>query len=778
MRRIVDGVRALAGLTGALSGVLLSGVSFAHEDEPFELDRQPPFVGPAFRGGSLDSAAAAERGAIITNFQSRNIQLLSWLPLNQFDPTLSSGATVEGFVSPSGREYALFGHSGGSSYVEVTDPDEAQILATIPGPISLWRDIAIYQNYAYVVSEGGQGVQIINLSQIDSGVVTQVGSINSPNTQRTHTVHINRESGFLYRCGGGNWQPTGRAGLRIYSLADPANPVFVGQWTTRYVHECQVVNWTSGALAGRELAFVYSEDTSGGTNPRMEILDVTDKSNITLVGTGSWANAVYSHQGWLSQDRQFVFINDELDELNAEQPTLTRVFNVSNPAVPIFVGGFGNGLNSIDHNLYTRGTQVLQSNYRTGLRVWEAPNPALSTPFEAAWFDTYPESDSQNFNGLWDNDPYLPSGIVLGSDIERGLFIWWVGPAPLRFGYPDGRPARLRPSGAMVRVTIDPVGTGVLDPGTARLYFNAGPGSDSVALEPIGGNVYEAALPPLACGARVEWYVTGESRGATYRDPPSGFGAAYVSAVQTIAQTGFNDEMESDLGWSAFTAGDTASTGRWVRTNPNGTAAQPEDDATPGAGVTCWVTGNAPAGQSASVQDVDNGITTLTSPMFTAVGTPGEAYLAYSRWYSNNEAGGTPDDDFTVQISNNNGASWSTLEIVSQTETRWVPTLHRIASVIAPTAQMRLRFIARDVNGASTVEAGVDDVQVQFMRCSTLAGDTNGNCIVGLDDLAEISIRWGQATTPGGLGDPAGDGAVNLLDIALVINNWGAACAE
>ncbi|MCA9294836.1 MAG: hypothetical protein KDA20_13595, partial [Phycisphaerales bacterium] len=35
-----------------------------------------------------------------------------------------------------------------------------------------------------------------------------------------------------------------------------------------------------------------------------------------------------------------------------------------------------------------------------------------------------PEDDAITFNGLWSVYPYFASGTIIGSDRERGLFVW------------------------------------------------------------------------------------------------------------------------------------------------------------------------------------------------------------------------------------------------------------------------------------------------------------------------------------------------------------------
>ncbi|MBI5765492.1 MAG: choice-of-anchor B family protein [Planctomycetes bacterium] len=379
-------------------------------------DAEPAYPGPGWSSG--------QGGQPGVTFPANGVQLLSWLTVTDFGSQNTSGSTVEGYVSPSGREYALMGISCGTGFVDVTDPTNPVIVGFVAGPCSLWRDIRTYQDHAYAVSEGGEGVQIIDLSQIDAGIVTYEGRITAPNAHQisSHTIEVNQQSGYLYRCGGGSTK-----GVKIYSLANPAAPAHVNTiFATRYVHECQVVTYDSGTYAGREIAFMYNDTGSGGGTPSLGIIDVTDKMNPIEMSNYQYPGGGFSHQGWLSTDRQYVFLDDEFDENNLGIPTTTHVISVSNLSNPVQVATFTNGSPSIDHNQYVKGSRLFQSNYRSGLRIWDVTNP--TSPTEMAWFDTYPDNDSPNYNSLWDNYPYLPSGIILGSDIEKGLFIWCADP--------------------------------------------------------------------------------------------------------------------------------------------------------------------------------------------------------------------------------------------------------------------------------------------------------------------------------------------------------------
>ena len=186
----------------ALALCAAPAASATHDDDGKVLDREARFVGPAFRSGVPRGPGGANLPAL--QFDSFNVQLLSWLPLDQFG-THSSANSCWGYVSASGREYAIIGLSGGTGFVEITDPTNPDVVQVISGPGSLWRDVKAYQGYGYAVSEGGSGIQVIDLRQIDSGLVTFVKSVTTGGTTATHTLALDETSGFLYRSGGQEW---------------------------------------------------------------------------------------------------------------------------------------------------------------------------------------------------------------------------------------------------------------------------------------------------------------------------------------------------------------------------------------------------------------------------------------------------------------------------------------------------------------------------------------------------------------------------------------------
>lgn len=327
----------------------------------------------------------------------------------------SAGNDCWGYVSPSGREYAIAGLNNKIAFVEITNPANPVVIKTIPHTSSTWGDIKVYGHYAYAVTEAsGTGIQVVDMDQIDNGVVTLVKTITSPG--RTHNLALNPVSGYLYTCGSNE----GTGTTMCFSLLDPANPVRVGanSLTTNYQHDANVVTYTTGPLAGKEIWFGCSESRG------VDIYDVTNKNAPTLIKRVVYPSMGYCHQAWLSADRKYLYVDDELDENNSGGTMNTRslIFNVEDPANAFYVGTFTSGLPSIDHNQYVVDGFTFQANYQSGLRIFDlTPNP--ESPFQVGAYDTYPTSDGAAFNGAWSNYPFFPSGTMIVSDINGGLFI-------------------------------------------------------------------------------------------------------------------------------------------------------------------------------------------------------------------------------------------------------------------------------------------------------------------------------------------------------------------
>lgn len=356
-------------------------------------------------------------------FGSDRVTLLANMPPALFGA--SSGNDCWGYVSPSGREYAIMGLRNQVAFVEVTDPKHPVWFASVPHLASTWGDIKVFGHHAYAVTEAiGSGVQVIDMSQIDSHIVTLVKTIASPG--RTHNLALDTESGYLYTCGSRN----GTGTTMCFSLANPGDPVQVGAdtMTDRYQHDAIVVPYTSGPYAGRQILFGFSEDRG------VDIVDVTNKNDPFLIKRVIYPAMRYCHQGWLSADRKYLYVDDELDEAGTGEPTRTLVFDVSSLEHATYLNAFSTGLNASDHNQYFDGGFLFQANYKSGLRIFDTYRRETN-PRMAGFFDTYPDSNSSGFEGAWSTFPFFPSGTVIVSDINQGLFILDVTEATTRPAY-------------------------------------------------------------------------------------------------------------------------------------------------------------------------------------------------------------------------------------------------------------------------------------------------------------------------------------------------------
>ena len=350
-----------------------------------------------------------------TVFGGSGVAMLSRVLVADIPGGNISANDVWGHVSPSGREYALLGMRGGTAFIEVTNPTAPTIVAYYPHPPGCCSDIKVYEGYAYVVTEGGGGMQVFDLATIDAGTVTPITTFTANGLTQAHNIAINEESGFAYICGAKD-NPSG-GGIFMVDIRVPNVPVYAGAWSNFYVHDVQVVTYHEGTYAGREIAFAFC----GSVNSGLQIIDVTNKSNPTVISTLEYPRQQYTHQGWLTANRRYLYLNDELDETYYTLPTSTFVIDVSKLDAPRYLRSFSTGLASIDHNLYVHGDFVFEANYTSGLRIFYAPVPGYIQ--EVGFFDTHAEDNDPGFHGAWTAYPFLPSGNVLISDIENGLFV-------------------------------------------------------------------------------------------------------------------------------------------------------------------------------------------------------------------------------------------------------------------------------------------------------------------------------------------------------------------
>lgn len=330
---------------------------------------------------------------------------------------------IWGWTHPeSGREFALVGKNNGTSFVEVTDPANPIYLGSLPTHTvnSLWRDIKVYNNHAFIVAEANQhGMQVFDLMRLLDVTEPPVEFTEDAHYNlfgRAHNIVIDEESGYAYGVG----TDTFDGGLHIVNIQDPIVPTVAGDFEDDgYTHDAQVVvyNGPDKRYCGSQIAFASNEDA-------LTIVDVSDKTDCQLLSTSGYAQSAYTHQCWLTTDHRYVLVNDELDEIQGfASNTRTYIFDAANLEEPELLGFYDGEATSIDHNLYIRWNQVYQSNYRSGLRVLDAALVADTLLSEVGYFDVQPNDDNQSFSGTWSNYCYFPSGTVVVTDMYTGLFV-------------------------------------------------------------------------------------------------------------------------------------------------------------------------------------------------------------------------------------------------------------------------------------------------------------------------------------------------------------------
>lgn len=408
--------------------------------------------------GVLNAQTPCESG-MAGIYPCNDYDLMSRIPISTLATTLGNpeGSDIWGWTDPlDGKEYAIIGTTNSTAFVDVSNPINPIFLGRIEtanGNASFWRDVKVYNNHAFIVADiiGNHGMQVFDLTILRNGVDpdltydgTQVlryqgdGGTGDLEIGSCHNIVINEFEGIAYLVG---CSSANGGGPIFVDITNPANPTTIGDYTTGgYSHDAQVVTYTgpdtdyydpANGITGKQIYI-----GSNGNNDTVVVLDVTDKNNISLISTFTYPQIAYAHQGWFTDDQRYFILGDEVDEQSFGNNSRTLIFDFidldinSGSSVPLNIPT--NLLNTyigptaaIDHNGYVNGNKFYLANYRAGLRVLDVPTLISSSNANAeiGYFDTFPSSNSDSFNGAWSVYPYFASGNIIISDIERGLFI-------------------------------------------------------------------------------------------------------------------------------------------------------------------------------------------------------------------------------------------------------------------------------------------------------------------------------------------------------------------
>lgn len=374
------------------------------------------------------------RGMSADTFPCDGVDMLSHLTLGDLGITFLSD--MWGWTdSTTGAEYAILGGRQATVFVDISDPKRPEVRGSLPAHTNiaifgLWKDIKVYDDHAFIVSESpGHGMQVFDLTQLrglSGPPVTFEETAHYAGVSKTHNLNINTATGYAYLVSSNT---CGR-GLHMVDVSDPTTPMFAGCFSEHgNIHDtqCVIYEGPDADYRGREICFSSAPQVRvfgpGGVYNTLSIVDVTDKADPVAIANVEYEQSGISHQGWLTPNQEYFLHGDEYDETFYGINTRTRIWDVRDLDAPRVIGGFDSELPATDHNIYTAGDRAYASNYSAGLRIYDTSNVAEGKLSEVGFFDVYPESDGPEFRGTWSNYPWFKRGIVAVASQDRGLFV-------------------------------------------------------------------------------------------------------------------------------------------------------------------------------------------------------------------------------------------------------------------------------------------------------------------------------------------------------------------
>ena len=315
----------------------------------------------------------------------------------------TEGSDIWGWVDGSGNEYALIGLNDGFACVNVSNPTNPVQEFYISDINSTWRDVKTWGNFAYITTEADAGLLIVDLTDMTGGTYWHVSNFTHPTNGSSveftaaHNLFID-ENGICYIFGASSvtgGSPSDGA-IFLDVAANATAPVYLGEWDDEYIHDGMVRGDTmyAGCIYAGELF----------------VVDVSNKNNPSTLGTHSTPNA-FTHNAWISDDGDFVFTTDEKSDAYLAAYDISNINNIqevdriqSNP-----------GELSIPHNTHVDGNFLITSYYRDGTTVHDITHP--NNMIQVAHYDSY-SGAGNGFDGCWGTYPFLPSGLIISSEIN------------------------------------------------------------------------------------------------------------------------------------------------------------------------------------------------------------------------------------------------------------------------------------------------------------------------------------------------------------------------
>ncbi len=672
-----------------------------------------------------------------------NLELLANVQVGE------AGNDIWGYVDDNGTEYAIMGTTTATRIYSLEDNSNPIERAVISGSSSTWRDIKHYDNYLYVTTDvGTDGLLIIDMTGAPDVIehrfwrpMLDVG-FGPEQLQTCHNLYVDAEDGWCYLAGC-NMGVGGVAILDIHT--DPLNPVLVGATNEFYSHDVVAKGdtiYSSEIGAGHFSIYVAEGDKSNPVRTHMQ----NTTSNFT-------------HNAWPSDDGKFLFTTDErpnafVDSYDITDPNDIQLLDAFQPLETA-------GNNVIPHNTHYGDGFLYTSWYTDGVVITDATRP--DNLIKVGAYDTWLGNDG-GFSGCWGVYPYLPSGTIIASDINSGLYI--LSSTVQRACFLEGNVVDQATGAAINMARIDIIAdqmafantdasgrfkTGLATAGNYTVTATAAgyiPKEVEVELEngivtditieleqrptvQFVGSVITATDGSGIEGANVvaisetgevianssadgtfdislfeEPYIIYAGAWGYREEAIASFDPTTQTGIEFVLEVGYKDDFVVDQGWTV--TGD-AQTGIWVREVPVGTQfagsdSNPGNDSeTDEFGEIAFITGNG--GGGAGNDDVDGGTTTFTSlPMdLTELINP---EISFERWFLNAGGQGNPDDALTVIFSD--GVNTIEAAVYDESLPAWVPEVVAVPNSL-DLSNVTVAFQTSDFDSnGHLVEAGVD----------------------------------------------------------------------
>ncbi len=360
----------------------------------------------------------------------------------------SGVAGTWGYTAPNGRRYALMGTAKGILVLDLLDTANPRVVDEIDGPTNTsapgtyWREMRVYGNYAYIVSEQDNvrgGVMIVDLSGLPATVRFVKSFTPRDGTLRSHTIDIDTVRGLAYiqrptsvappapiaaavsaplfdapgPIGFGGPGPAAHGtedghshggpadgSIEVWDIkTDPENPKYITTFNlNKAVHDMTAVG---------ELVYVAEATASSYSiwdmkNPALPVLKTR------WVGTpGNFA-----HNIWPNGDGTIVVTTEEVPK---GLPARVWRLNDATPPTELSSFKFGSGT---PHNVVMEGNIAYLSHYAEGAIAVDLSNPAV--PKTVMRVDTTPLSGA-DYLGCWGVYKFPGQPLLMCSDMQTGF---------------------------------------------------------------------------------------------------------------------------------------------------------------------------------------------------------------------------------------------------------------------------------------------------------------------------------------------------------------------